>query len=626
MFTFAADASRKAFDAQLAVALQDADCPLFLVSTVRADFLDRFEQLPRLQAIYNRTCRRFFLPTISAAGLREVIEQPARLAGLDVSEIATAILEDARDEPGALPLVENALYLLWEQREGRRLSGARYAAADGLAGMLSAQADALLARLDRDQPQGRRAALELLLRLTRVNDDGRHSRRRISRAEAVLAAGGGDEALGERVVRALSGERPHDQPAAAAAANGALRLVTTGVEQGQGYVDLIHETLVRARGRDPRSGKRFGYWPTLYDYVEANRDRDLHRQELEFHTEQWRGARGLGRLTRLAGWRDLRRYRRLRVPRGSETGRFLTWGRRKAWAQQLLIVLFTLYAGESFLWSRLHDLPLDSMQTLQRFRFGYAPLPEMVDIPAGEFDMGEQDNDFLRSLPSEVHPYFGVPAHTVTVAKAYRLGKFEVTYNEFDYYVWSEHRAGRGGVKYPTTAKGGRGNRPVVNIDWKEASAYAAWLGKRRGETCRLPTEAEWEHAARAGTKTAYPWGNEVRRQRDGAEEVMANCDGCGSHWDNDQSAPVGSFPANAWGLHDTSGNVWEWTCSPWQARFDGSEKEYSQPGDTGSRVVRGGAWADVAVLSRAGARSYGAPGYRRGNLGVRVFCSSPIE
>jgi hypothetical protein len=117
LFTFAEEVSRKQFNALLAHARQDSKCPLFLISTVRADFLDRFEYLPCLQAIYNRQCKRYFLPLISEQDLREIIEQPARLAGLDVSEITTVILDDAKDETGALPLVENTLFLLWQQRK-----------------------------------------------------------------------------------------------------------------------------------------------------------------------------------------------------------------------------------------------------------------------------------------------------------------------------------------------------------------------------------------------------------------------------------------------------------------------------------------------------------------------------
>ena len=116
LFTFADPAERGRFDRLLAAALEDADCPLFVISTVRADFLDRFEELPRLVAVRNRAGKPWTLPPISADGLREVIAGPARLAGLDVSEVQEAMVAEAQDEPGALPLVENALQWLWEQR------------------------------------------------------------------------------------------------------------------------------------------------------------------------------------------------------------------------------------------------------------------------------------------------------------------------------------------------------------------------------------------------------------------------------------------------------------------------------------------------------------------------------
>src|SRR5690606_20754758 len=102
----------------------------------------------------------------------------------------------------------------------------------------------------------------------------------------------------------------------------------------------------------------------------------------------------------------------------------------------------------------------------------------------------------------------------------------------------------------------GRGNRPVMDVDWQDARQYAAWLSKRTGVTFRLPSEMEWEFAARAGATTAYSWGDEVGQGR-------ANCTGCGGEWDGkDQNAPVGSFAPNAFGLHDVHGNVYEWTDS----------------------------------------------------------------
>ncbi len=190
LFTFSDQTEKLHFDMQLYTALQDKDCPLFVISTVRIDFLEHFEQLPCLKELYRqRLCERYLLPTVSQRGLQEAIEQPARLAGLDVSAVTTAMLNDAKNEPGALPLVENALRVLWEQRQGNRLSGELYIAKGGIAGLLEEQADALLARLDRDLPKGKADALELLLALTRINDEGRHTRRRLPLGEARLAAG-----------------------------------------------------------------------------------------------------------------------------------------------------------------------------------------------------------------------------------------------------------------------------------------------------------------------------------------------------------------------------------------------------------------------------------------------------
>ena len=238
--------------------------------------------------------------------------------------------------------------------------------------MLSAQADELLRRIDRAVPKGRQAALELLLRLTRINDEGRHSRQRVTREEAVMVAGDGNDAAGERVVRMLSGERALDVPGSTH--TGALRLITTSTEQGEQYVDLIHETLIRARTKDEKTGRLIGYWPTLYDYIEKNRDRDIHRQQLRFQTERWLQSKGLGRLWNLAYF-DFKHYRALRVPPTTPEGRFLS---RSRWARRgLMLVLLSLIAfvGESYTWTRKHSLPLDSMVTQQRFRLGYAPVP-----------------------------------------------------------------------------------------------------------------------------------------------------------------------------------------------------------------------------------------------------------
>ena len=155
--------------------------------------------------------------------------------------------------------------------------------------------------------------------------------------------------------------------------------------------------------------------------------------------------------------------------------------------------------------------------------------PEMVWIPAGSFRMG----DIQGGGDSDEKP-----VHRVSVGK-FAMGKFEVTFAEYDKFAQATGR------KKPNDRGWGRGNRPVINVSWNDATAYAKWLSNQTGKTYRLPTEAEWEYAARAGTETKYWWGNDLGKNR-------AACDGCGSQWDNKQTAPVGSFSANKFGLYDT--------------------------------------------------------------------------
>ncbi|PUB76305.1 MAG: hypothetical protein DBP03_04910 [gamma proteobacterium symbiont of Ctena orbiculata] len=641
LFTFADDAPRKHFDALLANALQDPECPLFMISTVRADFLDRYEQLSALLAIYNSHCARYFLPIITEQGLREAIEEPAALADLDVSEITTAIFKETEAELGALPLVENALTVLWKQREdNNRLSGDQYTKAGGLIGILSRQADALLERINRDVTKGRKAALELLLSLTRINDEGRHTRQRLTREEAVVVAGAGNREIGERVVRLLSGERPDNAPSEAA--NGALRLITISTEETAGattdYVDLIHETLIRPRKRDEQTGKRIGYWPTLYDYIEKNRDRSLRRQQLRLQASRWAKSGLFGRWWHLAGWGDLSRYRNLRLNKRGEEGRYLTWSRRWKSIQALLLVLILGLFSHSAWWANSHKLDPSYIahQVVWRLDFMglFTPLPEMVPIEPSTFTMGclPGRDDVAGATCKEGE------AKEVKVSQPFEMGKYEVSFLEYDYYIWDQQRQGLTQplirdqqdnlltqlpvdtkLVYPPDESWGRDDRPVINVDWYQALAYAQWLGDRTGRTCRLPTEAEWEYAARAGTQKAYALPKESGGDTL-AGKGLANCRGCGSKWDFEQTAPVGSFPGNAWGLHDMHGNVWEWCMNKYQNPADTTIDE---TGD--DRVLRGGAWSFNPEDARAADRFRFLPDSRSDRGGFRVVCASPI-
>ena len=197
------------------------------------------------------------------------------------------------------------------------------------------------------------------------------------------------------------------------------------------------------------------------------------------------------------------------------------------------------------------------------------PMPEMVVIPAGSFRMGCLSGDCYRNEP----------VHSVSI-ESFELSKYEVTFEEYDAFTDATGR------ERANDRGWGRGRRPVINVSWDDAVAYTQWLSSQTGERYRLPSEAEWEYAARAGSTTKYSWGNDIGRNR-------ANCDGCGSRWDDRQTAPVGSFSANRWGLHDMHGNVWEWVQDCWNGNYRGAPTDGSawESGDCSERVLRGGSW-----------------------------------
>ena len=161
----------------------------------------------------------------------------------------------------------------------------------------------------------------------------------------------------------------------------------------------------------------------------------------------------------------------------------------------------------------------------------------------------------------------------------------------------------------------GRGDGPVIGVPWELAKAYVSWLSNRTGASYRLPSESEWEYAGRAGTQTAYWWAEDIG-------ENQANCKDCGDQWD--VTAPVGSFAANPWGLHDVHGNVWEWTQDCWNDGYEGAPEDGNpwESGECNRRVIRSGSafwehwWLRVHIRTSASAvLGHGTSG----DLGFRV-------
>jgi len=231
--------------------------------------------------------------------------------------------------------------------------------------------------------------------------------------------------------------------------------------------------------------------------------------------------------------------------------------------------------------------------------------PEMAAIPSGTFQMGDQTGD---GFPQEL------PVHPVTFAQSFSIGVYEVTFDEWDACV-----ADGGCSHEPRDNTFGRGRQPVINVSFSDANEYAAWLSNKTDKTYRLPTEAEWEYAAKAGTSTNYPWGNDVGTGN-------ANCDGCNGD-QNRGKKPVGSFEPNAFGLYDTSGNVMEWTtsCLVWEGIDMGYTPVLEMGGDTSGvanchRILRGGSWNDPPRKVRSANREWHASFAQNGLIGFRVL------
>ncbi|WP_394752901.1 SUMF1/EgtB/PvdO family nonheme iron enzyme [Crenothrix sp.] len=626
LFTLSNKNEQRRFDAQLANALLEKDSRFFLMTSIATGFLEGFEHLLYLSEWYNTRCKRYALPSISQTALREIIERPAQLSGLNVKDIVPVILADAKNETGVLPLVENALHYLWEHRHDNRLSVTLYTQKGGIAGLLETEADELLVRLEQEIPGSKENALKLLLALTRMSPDGRHNRQRLALDEARHIAGQGDVKLGRKIINFLSGKPDASQ--ASQKSKGGLRLLTivgAGESTGnyqmplhkQQFIDLLYEPLIRPRGQDEDTGQPVGYWRTLYEYIGSSSQINNYQHSLTQRAKAWNHSRGFWRWWQLAGWSDLRTYHKLAISNPESTeGRFIHWSKIALGVKTALQVLVLAFVGQSFYWTVKHNLPLSYMLMQQRFRlmdagFLPVPLPEMVAIESDEVSppMSDPNISFLSDdgEPALQAAKFAAPGTEIGLAKRFYLSKYEITYQQFDYYVWTQNDK----VDYPATAKGGRDQHPVANVSWYNANAYLTWLSDKTHKHYRLPTEAEWQYADRAKTTTNFWWG-------DGIGKNKANCTDCGSAWDGEQSAPVGSFAANSFGLYDTVGNVHEWTCSAWKEQPDGNEYTCAMQSGA-SRVFLGGSFRNRSIFLLYSSRDWDVPGYTSDNLGFRV-------
>jgi len=220
--------------------------------------------------------------------------------------------------------------------------------------------------------------------------------------------------------------------------------------------------------------------------------------------------------------------------------------------------------------------------------------PEMVTIPKGCFQMGSPESDLDRVSDETLHK---------VCVDSFKIGIYEVSNKEYDQLCKSED------CRHDSDLA----NLPANYVSWEDATAYAEWLAGKTGKDYRLPTEAEWEYAARGNKRpqTRYPWGDEIGNNK-------ANCNGCGSQQYHN-ATPIGSFAANDFGLYDTVGNVREWTCSLYKKTYDGFESNCADIQASKRRINRGGDYHSPTESVRSAGRLWNQPGQRNGTLGFRL-------
>jgi formylglycine-generating enzyme required for sulfatase activity/serine/threonine protein kinase len=234
--------------------------------------------------------------------------------------------------------------------------------------------------------------------------------------------------------------------------------------------------------------------------------------------------------------------------------------------------------------------------------------PEMVVVPAGSFMMGSSPGEIaaLKTELPDFKDWFDkeAPQRGVAIREPFAVAKYEVKFAEWDACV-----ADGGCTHKPDDQGWGRGRRPVINVSWRDAKGYVAWLSRKTGKTYRLLSEAEWEYAACAGTTTRYFWGNKFSNAR--------------ANNDTGRTVEVGLYGANAWGLHDMHGNVWEWVEDCWHDSYNGAPSDGSawstSCSDQSRRILRGGSWYNHPGLLRSAYRGSYSTDNRDYGVGFRL-------
>ncbi|MCO5087241.1 MAG: SUMF1/EgtB/PvdO family nonheme iron enzyme [Methylobacteriaceae bacterium] len=585
----------------LAALLASDDPAVVVLLTIRSDNYERLQSAPEFDGLHQETLS---LPPMPKGAYADVVKGPLqRLAdtprAIRMEErLIEALLADveAGGAKDALPLLAFTLERLYQEYGASgQLTLAHYEKLGGVIGSIEAGVERALMAADNDPaiPRDRHTRLTLMRRglipwLAGIDPDTKAPRRRVARASEIP--------IDARPLVDLLVEQ---------------RLLSTDVakDTGETTIEPAHEALLRqwpllqdwlnddaiqltlldgvkraarewgANGRTPtwlthgaerlRAVERVLERPDLAASLDADDLRYVAACRLEERRERWRGARVwmLGGVMAVAA-----------VAAVAYKDEILA-----LWRAYTVVRPYRAANFDPFVLSAEKESRLTTGDTLRECR---VDCPEMIIIPAGRFSMG--------SPPGEADRYDNEsPRHEVVLPRRLAVARTAVTNDQWNACVTM-------GVCRAVEAEGAdAGGKPVVNVSWDDARTYASWLSGMTGRNYRLLSEAEWEYAARAGSSTAYYWGDDVG-------EGHAVCDGCGTEWDSLGAARVARLKPNAFGLYDMAGNAYQWVADCSHDTYVGAPTNgavWTENGDCKKRMARGGSWADNAGFARAAAR-----------------------
>ena len=573
---------------------------LRVVVTLRAEFFPQAIQDPLLAELLRSDLGTFPLDPPGIGALYEMIVRPAQAADLELQdEVVRRILDQAGTGPGSMPLIA---FTLSDQYETNREKGKNrididsYEAYGGVQGAINRRAKAALTGLNNDTEK---VLDELFPHLVEVNEKEIATRR-----------------------IAVSSKLKGNMGTAANALMDARLLVSGKGKDDMPTLELAHEMVLEG-------------WDTLQKWVLDRAESLRARRDLEHVAQEWNNTdrpRGL-----LQTGQPLKRYLGSAGPRSAIAEQYLGKCKFLRWIWRTLLVLcgfIVIVLTGLYTHISQSEYPPAFAAKAMFVNLGVWPLTplQMIEIgpdrfnDAGEFEMGdpqgEKDELFIR---------------TVRFPTPFEIGKFEVTFDDYDLFA-----AATGRTK-PSDEGWGRGKRPVINVSWLDAQAYAEWVSERTALQFRLPSEAEWEYAARAGTDTQRFWPETITGQAELACEFSNVLDTRNEptvrslisdiYWEPFDCDDGFAFSApaerennrpNNWGFHDMLGNVWEWVQDCYVdsydgARNDGIARELQGGSECNVRVQRGGSWDYGPASVRTANRGKLGPEVRVLNIGFRL-------